>query len=100
MARLPLVTEEQVSPNLASEYQKIASSESGLSATFQTLFNSPKIASHLVGLDELFCDEATLETWFRSTSIANCAQMPSFGSKPRGAVPAAIASITASLIPA
>ncbi|MDA0733481.1 MAG: hypothetical protein O2909_00210 [Chloroflexi bacterium] len=67
MARLPLVTEEQVSRNLVSAYQKVARPESGLSATFQTLFNSPKIASQMVGLDELVSDEATLEPWVRLT---------------------------------
>jgi len=45
MARLPLVTEEQVSPDLVSDYQKVAPADSGLSDTFRALFSSPKLAS-------------------------------------------------------
>ena len=67
MARLSPIAEEQVSPNSVSEYQRVARIESGLSATYRALFNSPKLASHLAGLDELIGDLALLETWVRLT---------------------------------
>ena len=67
MARLPIVTEEQVSPHTLPAYQKIARTESGLSATYQALFNSPELASTLVGLHELVDDPATIEPWVRLT---------------------------------
>jgi 4-carboxymuconolactone decarboxylase len=67
MARLPLVTEEQVSPALSSAYRKAAGNDSGLSDTFRALFNSSKLASQLAGLDELVSDPATLEPWVRFT---------------------------------
>lgn len=67
MTRLPLVTEEQVSPNWITAYQNVARSESGLSTTFRALFNNPKIASHLADLDALVSDAAELETWVRLT---------------------------------
>lgn len=67
MPRLPLATEDQIPPNLVSTYQKIAGTETGLSATFQTLFNSPRLALHLVGLDEFVNDTAALEPWVRLT---------------------------------
>lgn len=67
MTRLPLVTKEQVSPNWVSAYQNVAGSDSGLSTTFRALFNNPRIASHLAGLDALVSDAAELETWVRLT---------------------------------
>jgi len=65
MARLPLVTEEQVSPDWVSAYQNITGIEPGLSTTFRALFNNPKIALHLAGLNALVSDVAELETWVR-----------------------------------
>jgi hypothetical protein len=67
MSRLPLVTEGQVPPSLVSSYQKIASTDSGLSGTFRALFNSPKLAPQLVALGQQVGDPETLETWVRLT---------------------------------
>ena len=67
MARLPIVSEAQVSPALRSAYQKVVGIESALADTYQTLFNSPELASQLVGLHELVDDPATLEPWVRLT---------------------------------
>ena len=44
MARLPLVTEAQVSPDLASVHQKVASTESSMATTYQAI-----LEQHLVG---------------------------------------------------
>ena len=67
MAHLPLITEAEVSPNLVAVYRKVASTESAIAATYQALFNSPGLASNLVGLDELVSDPATLEAWIGLT---------------------------------
>ena len=67
MARLPLVLEPQVPPDLEPAYQGVSQPESGLSATYQALFASPLIAAQLANLDGLLRDQTVLEPWVRLT---------------------------------
>ena len=67
MARLPLVLEPQVPPDLKPAYQGVSQPESGLSATYQALFASPLIAAQLANLDGLLRDQTVLEPWVRLT---------------------------------
>ncbi len=67
MARLPLVLEPQVPPDLKVAYQGVSRPESGLPATYQALFASPRLASQLATLDELLRDRVDLEPWVRLT---------------------------------
>ena len=67
MPRLPLVLEAQVSPGMQLAYRRVSQAESGLSATFQTLFGSPAVASQMANLDQLVSDQAGLEPWIRYT---------------------------------
>ena len=67
MARLPLVLEPQVPPDMKTAYQGVSQAESGLTATYQVLFASPVTASQLANLDELLRDQVGLEPWVRLT---------------------------------
>ena len=65
MSRLPLAL--QTSPAMESKYAKVTEAESGLSATYRTLFVNPDAASRLADLDEFVRDHAQLESWIRLT---------------------------------
>ncbi len=67
MARLPLVLEQQVPPDMKMAYHGVSQAESGLTATYQVLFASPVLASVLANLDELLRDQVGLEPWVRLT---------------------------------
>ena len=67
MARLPLVLEPQVPPDLKVAYRGVSQPESEFTATYQALFASPLIASRLASLDELLRDQVGLEPWVRLT---------------------------------
>ena len=73
MARLPLVLEPQVPPDLKVAYGEVSQPNSGLTATYQTLFASPLIASRLANLDEQLRDQAGLEPWVRLTAALTVA---------------------------
>ena len=67
MARLPLVLEPPVPPDMKTAYNVVSQPESGLAATYQVLFASPVIASQLASLDELLRGQVGLEPWVRLT---------------------------------
>lgn len=67
MARLPLVLEPQVPPDVKMAYRRVSQAESGLTATYQALFANPATASQLANLDELLCGQVGLEPWIRLT---------------------------------
>lgn len=65
MSRVPLTVETQVSTDMRSKYGRVTEAESGLSATYTTLFASPEAASKLSDLDEFIRDQSSLEPWMR-----------------------------------
>ena len=65
MSRLPVTLEP--SPAMQSKYAKVTEAESGLSATYQSLFVQPEVASRLADLDEFVRDQTYLEPWIRLT---------------------------------
>ena len=73
MARLPLVLEPQVPPDMKITYRGVGQAESGLTATYQILFASPGTASQLATLDELLRDQVGLEPWVRLTAALTVA---------------------------
>lgn len=66
MPRLPATLKSQVPSELQTGYERVTNAESGLAATFQSLFAHPQVASGLVGLDELV-GRTDLEPWVTLT---------------------------------
>ena len=65
MSRVSLTVETEVSPDMRPRYGRVAEAESGLSATYRTLFAIPEAASKLSDLDEFIRDRCDLEPWIR-----------------------------------
>ena len=66
MPRLQATPKSQVPSELQTGYARVTKAESGLAATFQSLFANPQVASGLAGLDELV-GRIDLEPWVTLT---------------------------------
>ena len=66
MSRLPPTLEAHISPQFSDAYQKAAANNSELTATYQSLFANPEIATRLADLDEIV-GRSDLEPWVTYT---------------------------------
>ena len=66
MPRLQATPKSQVPSELQTDYARVTKAETGLAATFQSLFANPQVASGLAGLDELV-GRIDLEPWVTLT---------------------------------
>lgn len=66
MPRLPLTLQSQLPSDMQMKYDRVTKVDSGLSATFRTLFANSQVASGLADLDELV-GQLSLEPWVTLT---------------------------------